>query len=129
MAGHLFHRQPHTRARGRVGESEAESWLKEHGYRIIERNVTTAAGEIDLVAWEGEVLCFVEVKARASDTYGPAIAAVPPAKQRKIARAAALFLARRSFDAACRFDVLGLDWTTSGWSFTLIRDAFSVAAR
>ena len=124
MADHSFHRQPHNRARGKIGEAEAESWLEEQGYRIIERNVTTSAGEIDLVAREGEVLCFIEVKARASTKYGPAIAAVSVAKQRKIARAAALFLVRQDLDLACRFDVLGLDWGPSGWQYSLIRNAF-----
>lgn len=115
----------HTRARGRLGEDEAVGWLEGEGYEIVERNHENKAGEIDVIARDGETLCFIEVKARSSDAYGPAIAAVTPAKQRKIARAAALYLARRPTDAPCRFDVLGLDREGGRWRFTLVRDAFA----
>ena len=123
-------RQPHARAKGKFGEEAAARWLEEQGYRIVERNVLNKAGEIDLVAWEGETLCFVEIKARASDAYGPAIAAVDFRKQRRISRAAALYLAVQGHGGvACRFDVLGLDWMgDSGggsWRYTLVRDAFA----
>lgn len=120
-----FRDQPHARARGRVGEDDAVRWLVGQGYRVLERNVSNHAGEIDLVAWEGETLCFLEIKARATNAYGPAIAAVDARKQRKISRAAALFLAhRRLHDRPCRFDVLGLDGTPEGWRYTLVRNAF-----
>ncbi len=117
-----------SRARGRVGEDAAADWLVRHGYRIVARNVTTKVGEIDIVAAEGDTLCFVEVKARATDAYGPAIEAVTPAKMRRIARAAALYLSRRPgrgrAEPVCRFDVLGMDKKADGWHFTLVRNAF-----
>jgi putative endonuclease len=119
-----FGREPHTRARGRVGEEAAVAWLRGQGFEVLERNVTTRAGEIDLVAREGETLCFVEIKARGGADYGPAVAAVGPAKQRKISRAAALYLSMRRLDGPCRFDVLGLDAGPDGWEYTLVRDAF-----
>ena len=115
----------HNRAKGNTAEDLAAVWLEGHGYVIAERNVRTDAGEIDIVAREGETLCFVEVKARASDVHGPAIAAVTPAKQRKIVRAASLYLMLRDLrDVPCRFDVLGLDPSSEGWSYTLLRNAF-----
>jgi putative endonuclease len=115
-----------THARGRAAEQAAAAWLAAQGYQILERNVVNHAGEIDLVARDsGGVLCFVEVKARATATFGPAIAAVGPAKRRRLSRAAALHLALRGLDdTPCRFDVLGLDWTGTGWRYTLVRDAF-----
>ncbi|HYG65124.1 MAG TPA: YraN family protein [Thermoanaerobaculia bacterium] len=120
-----FRQQPHNRARGRVGEDDAVRWLESQGYRVVERNVTNHGGEIDLVAREGETLCFVEVKARASRSYGPAIAAVDGRKQRRISRAASLYIAIRGLHRLpARFDVLGLDWTGSGWRYTLVRNAF-----
>jgi putative endonuclease len=124
-----FRRQPHTRARGRVGEDDAVRWLEGQGFRVVERNVANHAGEIDLVARDGETLCFVEIKARASGAYGPAIAAVDARKQRRISRAAALYLATHGathglHNAPCRFDVLGLDWAGDGWRYTLVRNAF-----
>lgn len=119
-----FTDQPHARARGSAAEAIAERWLEGRGYRVVERNVSTRSGEIDLVARDGDTLCFVEVKARAGDRFGPAIAAVDWRKRRRLARAAALYLARTPWDGPSRFDVLGMDLRAEGWCFTLIRDAF-----
>ena len=123
-----FSRQPHTRGRGRVGEDDAVAWLEGQGYEIVERNANTKAGEIDVVARDGDTLCFIEVKARLTDQYGPAIAGVTRAKQRRLARAASLYLALKDVDdVPCRFDVLGLDaGPDGGWQYTLIRDAFQL---
>jgi putative endonuclease len=119
-------RRASTHARGRAAEQAAVAWLEGHGYKVLERNVVNHAGEIDLVARDrGGVLCFVEVKARASAAFGPAIAAVGPSKRRRLSRAAALHLATRGLHLSpCRFDVLGLDWTGSEWRYTLVTDAF-----
>jgi putative endonuclease len=121
-----FREQPHARARGRVGEDDAVRWLEAQGYEILARNVINHGGEIDAVAREGGVLCFVEIKARAGDRYGPAIAAVGFAKQRRLSRAAALYLTARGWHGRpSRFDVLGLDrGAEGGWRYTLIRNAF-----
>lgn len=123
-----FTELPHTRARGAAAEDAAESYLRSLGYRVLERNLTTKLGEIDLLALDGETLCFVEVKARTSGEFGPAIAAVGRRKQARLARVAALVLARNRSARACRFDVLGLDRDERGeWRFTLIRNAFQLA--
>lgn len=123
-SGSTFRDQPHRRAQGAVGESAGETWLTTQGYRILERNVRNHGGEIDLVAWDDEVLCFIEVKARSNTAFGRAIEAISPAKQRKIARAAELFLLRFSEVPLCRFDVLAMDLEEDGWQFSLIRNAF-----
>ena len=123
-----FQEQPHNRGRGKIGEDDAVSWLERQGYRVVERNVVNHGGEIDVVAYEEGTVCFVEIKARASDAYGLAIEAVDLRKQRRISRAAALYLAMKGpRDAPCRFDVLGLDKAGDGWRYTLIRDAFPFA--
>jgi putative endonuclease len=119
-----FRAHPDPAGRGRVGEEEAVAWLCRRGYRVVERNARTRAGEIDLVAEDGDTLCFVEIKARTTAAYGPAVAAVGRAKQRRLLRAAALWLARHPQDRPCRFDVLGLDAAGDGWEFTLLRGAF-----
>jgi putative endonuclease len=120
-----FSELPHTHARGAAAEEAAEGYLRGVGYRIVARNVRTKGGELDLVAIDGETLCFIEIKARATAEYGRAIEAVGPQKQRRLARAAALFLARNRSDRPCRFDVLGLDRSREGaWSFTLVKNAF-----
>ena len=117
--------EPSTRDRGREGEDEGVRWLEAQGYEPVDRNVANHGGEIDLVAREGDTLCFVEIKARLTPTYGEAIEAVGPNKQRRISRAAILYLAEAKVpECPCRFDVLGLDWIEGAWRFTLVRDAF-----
>lgn len=121
----LWDRGSHTRARGASAEDRAAAWLTERGYEVLERNVTTPAGEIDAVARDGEYLCFIEIKARAVDTHGSSLAAVDARKQRRLVRAARYYLAALGDDErACRFDVLGMDREDGRWRFTLIRDAF-----
>lgn len=119
-----FRSRPHPAGRGRSAEDDAVVWLEGRGYRPIARNARTAAGEIDLVADDEGTLCFVEIKARATAEFGPAVTAVGAAKQRRLLRAAALWLAMHPSEAPCRFDVLGLDAGPDGWEFTLLRDAF-----
>ena len=119
-----FARQPHTRARGRLGEKAAAAWLESHGYRVAARNVVTLAGEIDIIAWDGETLCFVEVKARKERHYGGAVASVGQRKKKRLVRAAALYLAQNRADGPVRFDVVGLDHDDGRWRFTLVRNAF-----
>ena len=121
-----FDAQPHTVGRGRVAEDAAAAWLERHGYRIVERNHKNAGGEVDVVAEDGEDLCFIEIKARTDTLFGPALAAVGPRKRRRVARAAALYLALRGVEPACRFDVLAMEAEEGSWRFTLVKDAFRV---
>ncbi len=129
MARDFFAEQPHRRAQGKWSEDVACNWLAAQGYQILAHNFTTKAGEIDIIARDRDVLCFIEVKARTSDRYGAAIAAINQQKQRRLARAAALYLARHPTPLACRFDVLGMDREAAGWRFTLVKDAFMVEPR
>ena len=122
-----FRRQPDTRAQGRVGEEAAEAWMVAHGYRIVQRNFTCRSGEIDRVAEHDGTLCFVEIKARAGKGFGSAVEAVPPSKQRKIARAAAFYLTKFPTELPCRFDVLAMDLENGEWRFTWVPDAFRLA--
>jgi len=123
-----FDRLPHHRARGAAAEDAAETYLRSLGLRIVARNVTSHLGELDLVALDGETLCFVEIKARTRQDFGQAIEAVGPRKRQRIARAAAMFLARNRSQRPCRFDVLGLDRLEDGsWRITYVRDAFQLA--
>ncbi|HEX9945584.1 MAG TPA: YraN family protein [Thermoanaerobaculia bacterium] len=120
-----FREQPHARARGKAGEDDAVRWLEGQGYEILARNVVNHGGELDVVAKDGGTLCFVEIKARDGDRFGPAIEAVGFAKQRRLSRAAALYLTARGWHGrACRFDVLGLDRMDGEWRYTLVRNAF-----
>ncbi|MEN3330256.1 MAG: putative endonuclease [Acidobacteriota bacterium] len=83
---------------GALGESYAAAYLDQLGYRLVATNFTIAVGrnrrgavistEIDLVAYDGDTLCFIEVKSRASDWFAPPQVNVDLRKRRQITRAA-----------------------------------------
>ena len=112
-----------TKDVGDTGEASAERFLVERGYRIIERNFRCKLGEIDLVARERGVLCFIEVRSRGDGEHGHPAETVSWAKQRKVIRAAYAYLDQRRprFDEA-RFDVVAI----VGDTIELIRDAWRV---
>lgn len=97
-------------ALGDKGENVAARYLRNQGYRIIERNVRSEAGEIDIVARDGRVLVFVEVKTRAYDDPTPEDQ-VNAEKQRRLTRAAKAFLSRYGTpQPPSRFDVVAVLW-------------------
>jgi putative endonuclease len=94
-------------ALGRSGERAAEALLGRAGLRVVARRFRLRCGEIDLVAERGDLTVFVEVKTRSGQRYGRPAEAVTPAKQRRLARAALVFLARSGRLARrTRFDVV-----------------------
>jgi putative endonuclease len=103
-------RQPAHLETGRRGEDLAHFRLRELGYTIVARNWRTPRrrGELDLVAWDDGVLCFVEVKTRTSREVKPAEAAVDRAKRREIEAMAREYLRRLRLAASIRFDVISV---------------------
>ncbi|MEK6684541.1 MAG: YraN family protein [Nitrospirota bacterium] len=96
-----------TRAFGKQGEAEAVRFLQRRGYRIMDRNVRLRRGEIDLIAYDGDVLVFIEVKARRSIRFGGTSWAVDLRKQERLSRLAVQYLARQRLrDCLCRFDLV-----------------------
>jgi putative endonuclease len=94
-------------ALGARGEHVASDVLVRRGYRIIERNCRSRWGELDLVAYDGDTLVFVEVKARRSSQYGEPAYAVDRRKQTRLIRLAERYLSRRRLgEPPCRFDVV-----------------------
>ncbi len=92
----------------RAGERAASTFLEARGWVVLESNYRCPPAEIDLIARDGTVLVFVEVKTRQSPRAVPA-EAVSPQKQRKIRLAAAWYLKeRRLADPPCRFDVIAV---------------------
>jgi putative endonuclease len=117
---------------GRWGEKLASRFLARQGYRILARNAVLPAGELDIVAREGEELVFVEVKTRTSGEFGGPLGAVGPAKRRKIIQAARCYLAQhRLGECPCRFDVVGVTCGEDGEEpeVELVRGAFSAGGR
>ena len=91
-------------------ETQAAVFLEKQGYQILERNFRCPAGEIDLIAKEGEYLCFVEVKYRSERKTGTPEEAVDAKKQKRISRAALYYLMKQGLGdtTPCRFDVVGI---------------------
>lgn len=94
---------------GSLGERGAERFLKRLGYRIVTRNYHCPAGEIDIVALDGSMVVFVEVKTRADREHADPEDAVNQGKQQRLARSANCFLRQtHSIGRACRFDVIAI---------------------
>lgn len=98
---------------GDAAETAACERLQQEGCRILARNVRFRAGEIDIVAADGDALVFVEVRMRSRDDYGGAGGSVDRFKQRRLLHAAQLFLQQHYGDRVppCRFDVMTADET------------------
>lgn len=95
---------------GSRGEDEAFFYLRQQGYVIIARNYRTARShsELDLVGWDGDTLCFIEVKTRSSRGLLPAEAAVDYDKRRDLSRVAREFLRKVAGRPDYRFDVVSV---------------------
>lgn len=114
---------------GQKGESLAVRHLRREGYEILAQNYRTKVGEIDIVAREGGVLVFVEVKARKSARYGDPKWAITRGKQRKISMAALYYLKTTGQSRArARFDVLTIQPGVDGHPVVeIVRNAFGLA--
>jgi putative endonuclease len=127
---HLAPKVPAYAATGRHGEEEAYFYLRKLGYVMVARNFRSPRrrGEIDLVGWEHEVLCFIEVKTRSSRAVAPAEAAVDEEKQRELAGMAREYLRRMQQAPPTRFDVVSV-YVEPGAApqITLFKNAFAVA--
>lgn len=94
---------------GRRGEEAAAQYLKRKGMKILERNLSTPVGEIDLVVRDRKILAFVEVKTRRTTAFGSPAEAVGPRKQRQIVRTAKWYLNDSPWKGLQpRFDVIAV---------------------
>lgn len=112
---------------GRQAEALAADYLERHGYSILARNHRCQGGEVDLVAWDDGILCFVEVRARRTVVYGDPLETIDRRKIRRVARASADFL-DSSWSGPwppMRFDALGIVLADPP-VFTLVRAAFEL---
>jgi putative endonuclease len=111
---------------GRDGEARAAAYLAAQGFTILAQNVRGPAGEIDIVAEDGETLVFCEIRTRRSRGQGGALESVTPAKQRQVVRVAEWFLAVRPAlrSRPIRFDVVAIDLRGDAIAIEHVRDAF-----
>ena len=106
---------------GAQAEALAARFLHQQGYRVVERNFRVRGGEIDLVALDGPVTCFVEVRSRSHARYGRPEETIGPRKRARLVLAARQWLGRHRADR-CRFDAVAI----CAGEITLIKDAFRV---
>ncbi len=116
---------------GRRAEEDAYFYLRRQGYIFIARNYRSPhhRGELDLVGWERDVLCFIEVKTRTARDVKPAESAVDRNKQKELSLVARDFLRQMPPSCQWRFDVLSVyyDHGPRRPSFELFKNAFSVS--
>ncbi|MGE5205105.1 MAG: YraN family protein [Chlamydiota bacterium] len=116
---------------GTRGEEEAYFYLRRLGYVMVARNWRSPRrrGEIDLIGWDGNVLCFVEVKSRTTRDVKPAESAVDSQKQDELGGMAREYLRRVAGSPSWRFDVLSIYYDQPGASpeITLFKNAFSLS--
>jgi putative endonuclease len=121
---------PHQRT-GRKGEEDAYFHLRRMGYVMVARNFRTALhrGEIDLIGWHRDVLCFIEVKSRTTRDVKPAEAAVDRDKQRELGRVARDYLRHLPGTPQWRFDIVSVYYEghSSHPHFDVFENAFTVS--
>jgi putative endonuclease len=116
--------------RGRAAEDLAVERLRQSGMRIVARNWRRAEGEIDIVAYDGGTLVFVEVRSRTGEECGHPLEAVTLRKQAQVVRSARIYLNEEKWQASgFRFDVVGVTFWTDGRAPRLdyVPNAFEVA--
>lgn len=100
-----------TTITGNYGEDLAVNFLKEQGYKILERNYRIRGGEIDIVCMDGDYLVFVEVKARYSDEYGLPSESMTPWKIKYLLKTAQFYLMDIDWgDKPYRLDFVSIDF-------------------
>jgi putative endonuclease len=122
MARHsLSHRQTGAR-----WEKTAESFLRNHGLKLLQRNFASRFGEIDLIMEDEKTIVFVEVKYRKNNEHGSGADAVTFHKQNRISRTAGWYLSKNPHRAEqyCRFDVISIDPQSRNQGIKWIKNAF-----
>ena len=118
VAGRVLPADPRPRHQrtGANGEEDAYFHLRKLGYVMVERNFRSprSRGEIDLIGWDADVLCFIEVKTRTSRDVKTAEAAVDRHKRREVAQVARQYLRRLPSTRPWRFDIVSVYYGGSG---------------
>ena len=111
---------------GKKGEELAAILCSERGLLILEMNYRTPSGEIDIIAKDGDVLVFIEVKTRTGNVYGAPYEAVTRKKRAKIRTVALGYMKRLRKEVPVRFDVISVSLQGGKPALEYIQDAFEV---
>ena len=109
---------------GQQGEEKAQSYLKEKGYQILHVNWRHRRSEIDIIAMDGDILVFVEVKTRQTSLFGDPENAVDYKKQRHLIHAANAYVLKYGYDKDARFDVVSVIIEKHTSQINHFKDAF-----
>jgi len=94
---------------GNDAEQQACKYLQSHGLKLLEKNFTIKAGEVDLIMREGETLVFIEVRYRKNAYFGGAAASVTLKKQQRIIKASLAYQQKHKPQSSMRFDVVAIE--------------------
>ncbi len=109
---------------GKQGEQIAAEHLIEKGFTILERNWQSSHQEVDIIAKQGGLVCFVEVKTRATDKFESPYKAVNKQKQKHLIRAAQRYIEKLSEEVEARFDVISIVLNAHQQEIEHIEEAF-----
>jgi putative endonuclease len=111
---------------GKSGEDVAVEYLKKKKYKIVYKGFRFLRGEIDIIAYDGDTLVFVEVKTRKNSRFTQPEESLTPAKRKQLRKVAQGYLLREHIqDVECRFDVLSLSYDElEGYTVKHFTDAF-----
>lgn len=109
---------------GNKAEDQACAYLLSKGLKLIVRNFSTKAGEVDLIMQDDDTFVFVEVRYRKNNDFGGAAMSVTPAKQKRIIKAALVYQQKNAPQAAMRFDVVAIDGVGENKKINWIANAF-----
>ena len=93
-----------SRVKGSIAEAKAVAFLRDFGYVLIETNFYSRFGEIDIIAMQDEVLCFVEVKS--AECYEVAVQNITPSKIAKIIKTANVYMKKNNLDLDYKIDAV-----------------------
>jgi putative endonuclease len=111
-----------SREKGTIGEKIAVSYLRHEGLTILERNYRACSGEVDIIARDGAIVVFVEVKSSLRGGFGDPLGWIPPWKQQRIIKTSLAYLnAQGKSQLPMRFDVITVDRDRK---VVHVRDAF-----
>ena len=112
---------------GQLTETLAADYLSQQGLVLIDRNVHSRQGEIDLIMLDDDCYVFCEVKYRKSSNYGGAISAISVSKQNKIKQSITFYLHNKGlneYNTPCRVDVIALEGDINSPTITWLKNAF-----